>query len=346
VRIVTPMPALEFPQRHVSLLRDLGTRLLDSRRPGTENISLARELLAGFHDTCTRGGLDGVLAALEEAFAPLDITDRSAFADSEKLLPAVKAKLDTIDLDDGSPRAAKPYKLVDALFTAATLTIVEEPDRTIAVDDTVRAAAAAAIAKVIDVELALPRLRDRIIAEGRANTEEKYTIPFDRLVAQLDERGMKFVKQLKLPVDAVQAVERILLDARRTVVGNAARAALDRAVAVLATANAAAAARIDQPITYKLTPRDVALARACDPTLPKLPAVVATSLIESIAELARIQWKAPERQARPYGASQTFAVGEVIDHPKFGRGTVKSLMMSRIDVEFADSVVTLVHKPK
>jgi len=45
----------------------------------------------------------------------------------------------------------------------------------------------------------------------------------------------------------------------------------------------------------------------------------------------------------PYAASRTFAVGDVIDHPKFGRGTVVSRLAQRIDVEFADGVHTLAH---
>ena len=33
-----------------------------------------------------------------------------------------------------------------------------------------------------------------------------------------------------------------------------------------------AAARIDQPVTLRLTPREVAILRACDPRIPKIPA--------------------------------------------------------------------------
>jgi hypothetical protein len=49
--------------------------------------------------------------------------------------------------------------------------------------------------------------------------------------------------------------------------------------------------------------------------------------------------------ALPYAASRTFAVGDVIDHPKFGRGKVIATVLKRIDVEFADGTHTLVHAP-
>jgi hypothetical protein len=53
----------------------------------------------------------------------------------------------------------------------------------------------------------------------------------------------------------------------------------------------------------------------------------------------------PAQTALPYAASRTFVVGDVIDHPKFGRGKVISSVMKRIDVEFADGTHTLVHTP-
>jgi hypothetical protein len=45
----------------------------------------------------------------------------------------------------------------------------------------------------------------------------------------------------------------------------------------------------------------------------------------------------------PYAASRTFAVGDVIEHPKFGRGTVVSRVAQRIEVEFPDGKHTLAH---
>jgi hypothetical protein len=35
----------------------------------------------------------------------------------------------------------------------------------------------------------------------------------------------------------------------------------------------------------------------------------------------------------------------VIEHPKFGRGTIVSMLANRIDVEFGDGKHTLVHVP-
>ena len=68
-------------------------------------------------------------------------------------------------------------------------------------------------------------------------------------------------------------------------------------------------------------------------------------MLESLTELLRLTWRAVEQQAVPYGASKTFAVGDLIEHPKFGRGSVVSLSAQRIEVEFADGKHTLVHVP-
>ncbi len=340
--MMPPMPGLDFPRRHLAALQDIATRLIDSRKIGTDRVTVAHELLAGFFDTSVRSGLDGLLAELEQTFPGLDISDRTSFFDGP-LTPAVVAQLASFDLDDGSPRSAKPRKLVDSVVVALRLNLVDEVDRTLALDGSVRAAAVAAIAKVIDVELALPRLRDSIINHARTRCEERYFVAYEKLSAQLDERGMRFMKQLKLPVDAVHAVEGVLFEARKAVIGAAARSAIDSAKAVIAAASADAAERIDAPITLRLTPRDCAVARVCDPRLPKLPAVVAGTLLESLSELAALSWRVPERAARPYAANQTFNVGELIEHPKFGLGTVTACAMQRVDVEFADGNHTLVH---
>jgi hypothetical protein len=207
----------------------------------------------------------------------------------------------------------------------------------------VRAAAAAAIARVIDAELALPHLRDKIIAHGREHCAEQFLGAYNKMSAQLDERGMKLVKRLKLPVDAVHAVERVLFEARAAVLGAAASTAIDGAKDAIASANAEAAARIDAPITLRLTPREVAIARIADPRSVKLPAVVSATLLDSIAELAHLAWKSAEPVARKYAATQKFAVGDRIDHAKFGVGTVVTASVQRVDVEFADGKVTLVH---
>jgi hypothetical protein len=114
---------------------------------------------------------------------------------------------------------------------------------------------------------------------------------------------------------------------------------------VLARASAEADARIDQPISLRATPREVAILRACDPRVSKTPARVLQSLVDSLTDLLRIAWRAPEQAALPYAASRRFAVGDLIDHPKFGRGKVIASVLKRIDVEFADGMHTLAQAP-
>jgi hypothetical protein len=336
------MTAIEFPRRHIAQLHDLGARLLDSRKPKSDSEPLARALLAGFFDICMRAGLDRVLAELGAASPPLDIADGSgALADHPAFLPALVAQLGTSALDDGGPRNAKPRQLADCVVAALGLTLADEADRSVTLDDRVRTDAAAAIASVVDVELAVPQIRDAIIAKGRELCDEAHRAVYDKMAAQLDERGLTMTRQPKVPLHSAQAVQRAFAAARDAVIARAGRAAIDRAQEVIARADAAAAARIDEPVTLRLTPREGALLRACDPRVVKTPAHIGAALLDGISELARIAWRAPERVARPYAASQTFAIGELIQHPKFGRGTVVSRMTSRIEVEFADGKHTL-----
>jgi hypothetical protein len=322
-----------FPQQYLVHLLDLGTRLIDSRKPKTELESLARDLLNGFVDICTRTGLD--------AFVTDDLV--------ESKVPALVEKLKPIDIDGGGPRNAKPRQLADSLLAALDLELVEEPDRTITLDGKVRADVVAALASTLEAELALPKLRDTIIATARVRVEEQYFTAFERLTKELDERGQRITKQLKLPIDAVRGVERALTEARKLLMERVGGAAIDRAKAVLERANPEAAARIDQPVSVRSTPREVAILRALDPRVPKTTAGVVDSLLGSLTELARLAWLAPEKPVRTYSPKETFSVGELIEHPKFGRGTVTavSFSMPRFDVEFADGKVTLVHvQPK
>jgi hypothetical protein len=336
---------VEFPAPRIAAFHDHAVRLYDSRKPGTSLASLARDLLLALFDVCTHAGLDRVLAELAEAFPPLDVADRSALATHEVVLPAVVAQLETIDLDGGGPRGPKPRQLVDCVVAALGLTPVDEPDRTITLDGAVRAEVTRALTAVVDVELAAPKLRADIIADARARCDARHHAAFDRLATQLDDRGLHFVKQAKVPIDALHAVQYALFEARNAVVARVVGAALDRARDVLAGADAEAGARIDQPITLRATPREVAILRACDPRITKTPARVLQSLLESLTDLLRIAWRAPVETALPYAASRTFAVGDVIDHPKFGRGKVIASVVKRIDVEFADGTHTLVHTP-
>jgi hypothetical protein len=340
------MTALEFPRHHLGLLLELATHLLEHRKAKTELDSLARELFSGFYDVCLRSGLDGLLVALAEANPPLDPEERASLQDHPELRARLVSQLDAIDLDGGGPRAAKPKQVTDCVLAALGLTVVDETDRTIALDASVRTEALAAISSVVDPQLAAPRVREAIIEKARTLCAADYHGAFDKLTAQLDERGQRFVKQPKVPLDALHAVQRALGQARDAVVEEAARAGIERVRDVLARADASAAARFDEPITLKLTPRDVAIIRSLDPRLPKVTSAVAVTLLDGLVETSRLAWRAPEKLARTYGASQTFAVGELIEHPKFGRGTVKAIQGQRIDVEFDDGKHTLVHKPK
>ena len=336
---------VEFPQRYIVALQELAARLVDGRKARTDLAVLARDLLLGFHDVCTYAGLDRVLGELDRAFPPLDVSDRAALADHETLARTLVARLEEINLDGGGPRNAKPRQLADCVVAALELKLVEEPDRSVTLGDDVRTGVVAAIAGVVDLELAVPKIREAIVAEARARTEERFHASFGAIAAQLDERGLHLVKTPKVPIDALHAAQRALIDARTAVIERVARAAIDRAQAVIARADADAAARIDLPITLRSTPREVAILRACDARVGKTPTLVAQSLLASLTELVPITWRAAEQKVQPYAANRTFAVGDVIEHPKFGRGTVVSGLAQRIDVEFADGKHTLVHVP-
>jgi hypothetical protein len=319
-------------------LQELASRILETRAVEGNPEVLARDLLTGFCDVCLRSGLDGVLEALALTD---DVTEHP------ELRSALAAKLgNKADFDPRGPRNAKPKQLVDCVLAVLGLTVIDEPDRTITLGDDVRTAVTGALATVIDVELAVPKIREDIVARARAGCEERHRSAFDKITAQLDDQGMRMIRQPKVPLDAVQATQHLLLEARHAVIAKAAHAAIDRAKQVLARASTDAAERIDQPITLRLTPRDVAIERVADARVSKAPAAVALALFESLSELARLAWRSQERPVRAYGASQTFAVGELIEHPRFGRGEVKSVATQHVEVEFPDGKYTLVHARK
>jgi hypothetical protein len=343
--MMRPMQTVEFPKRQVAALQDVAARLIEARKPGSELRSFARQVLIGFYDVCMQAGLDRVLVELQTKFAPLDLEDRSGLADHEVASPALVTQIELIDLDGGGPRGMKPRQVAESIVAGLGLTVVEEADRTISLGDDVRSAVFAALASVVNVELAAPKIRDTVIDEARPRCEERFIGSFNKITAQLDERGMQLLKQPKVPIDASQAVQQILFQARNAVIDRIGRLAIDRAKPVLARASAEAAARIDKPISLRLTPRDVAIIRACDSRVPKLPPPITRALLDGLSEGAAIVWRAAERIVRPYAASQTFAVGELVEHPKFGQGTVVSTLAQRIDVEFADAKRTLIHVP-
>lgn len=304
---------MEFPRHRLDTLLELAVRLLSSRKPKTDNSVFARELLSGFQDICQRYGLDAI---------EVDIDNTEPVA----------ARLAEANLDGGGPRNAKPQQVVDSLG----LTFVDAPEG-ISLDDKVRVDALAAISRVMEPALALPALRDKIIATARPRIDENHFRAFEQIIAQLDERGVRLNRTPKVPLDALHAIQRLLAEARHEILARAAREAIEQVKALLP---AEAAERIDQPVTRKLTPRDVAILRACDPRIPL--GAVGSELLAGLADTIPIAWRAAEKPVRPYGASQKFTVGELIEHPKFGRGTVASVLNGRMEVEFADAKLTLV----
>jgi hypothetical protein len=315
---------MNFPQRHVTAVQDMAARLFDSRKTGADLATFARDLIRGLEEVCERTGLDAI---------ELD-------ADTGE--PALVAQLKTIDLDGGGPRNAKPRQLAECVFTATGITVVEEPDRTISLGGDVRSAVVAAITEIAEAELALPRVRETIIEEARTRTDERFHPSFTKVVAQLDDRGAHLVKTPKVPVDALHAVQHALTEARHAVIARIVNAGFERAKALLGDE---AAARIDQPITRSSTPRELAILRANEARVGLTPAKVVHSLVESLTDLAQIVWRAPEQPVQPYGASKTFKVGDLIEHPKFGRGTVVAALAQKIDVEFTDGKRALAHVP-
>src|SRR5262249_106010 len=152
----------------------------------------------------------------------------------------------------------------------------------------------AALAAIVDVELAVPKIRDEIIAETRARCAESIHPALTKIAAQLDDRGQQIQKLPKVPIDALHAVQRALAEARVAVVARGAAAGLERAIGVIARADASAAARIDQPVTLKATPRELAISRASEPRAGDSPARLVHSLLESLTELVPIAWRAHE----------------------------------------------------
>jgi hypothetical protein len=334
---------IEFPQPQFTALQDHAARLFGSRKSGTELRSIARDLLHALFDICMAAGLDKVLVDVSAAFPPADSTDRSGLADHEGACAAVVARLEAVDLDGGGPRNAKPRQLAESVVAAVGLTVVPAAEPRAKLGDDIRVAVVSAMRGPIDAAFAAPTLRESIITDARGRLDEAVLGTFAKVAAQLDDRGLQLIKQPKVPLDAMQAVSRALVDARAAVIGRAVNAAIDHAKAVIAKTDAETAARIDVPVTFRLTPRDVAVLRACDSRVLKTPANVVEIVLASLTELVGIAWSTPEQVVHPYSATRTFSVGDVIEHPKFGRGAVVSRLAQRIDVEFPDGKHTLVH---
>ena len=330
------VPSIAFPRRYVVSLQELATRVLEKYPVDADLDAIARDLLEGFADICLLSGLDRTLAELE---AGLEEDHGLQEALVEKL--AVKG-----NYDPRGPRNAKAGQLTQCLIDVVGLVPADTEDRTLTLPHGIRVEVAGALASVIERALGMPHIKTTIIEKARARCEERNLPTFEKIVAQLDDRGMKIIKQPKVPLDASQAIQQNLFDARTEVIGDAAREALDRALQVLANAHPEAAARLDASVSDSATMRDVAIRRVLDPRVEKLPAAIARSLFQSIAELGEIGWGQEEVVARPYSASQTFLVGETVEHPKFGRGTVISALGQRMEVEFPEGKFTLVHARK
>jgi hypothetical protein len=337
------VPTIPFPKHRVVSLQDLATRVLD-KRGGSDKDPLARDLLEGFYEVCMQLGLDRVLVELEQAHPPLQLVDGRAIYDHFKT-DLVERLDNKAEFDPGGPRNAKPRQLADAVIAALGLTLVDEPAaKVVMFEDTVHSEVSAAMAAVVESELRPPKIRETIIAQARAACEERFLGSFDRIAAQLDERGMRMIRQPKVPLDAVQAVQKVLFETREKVFGAVVNIAVDRAKHVLARVDADVAARIEVPISLRSTPRDVVVRRANDPRVTGAPpAALVQSLVDSLAELLQIAWRPAVQTVRPYSASQTFVVGELLEHPKFGRGSVVTVDVTRIEVEFPEGKYTLVH---
>ena len=340
------MPTIAFPRHHLASLQALAGRVVEKRSVDIDHGTLARDLLTGFHEVCMYAGLDSVLDEVGKAFDVSDVSDGASLADDHKLQGALSDRLGSkANFDPRGPRNAKAGQLTECLSTVLALEPFDEPDRTITLPNEVRVEVTAALASVVDVELGA-QVRTSIIAKARENVQEQHSSTFEKIVAQLDERGMRMTKQPKVPLDASQEIQKLLYAARTAIVEGAARRALERATEVLQRADAAAAARLDEQVTPTATRRDVVLRRATDPRAPKTSAAVVHALFEGITELAQLAWAAVEQVVRPYSARETFLVGELVEHPKFGRGSVLSTAIQRIEVEFPEGKTFLVHARK
>lgn len=332
-----------FPRRHLSSIHELAAQVLERRGANSAPSTLARDLLAGFHDVCMRAGQDGVLDALAQAFAPLDIADASGLCEEPRIKTGLATLLgDRARFAPGGPRNAMATQLADCLLAALALELQEPSARPVTLSDDRRRETMTALAGAVDVELAAERLRPAIIATARGRCEERHQKAFDKMAAQLDVSGTRLPAQPKVPIDVVKAVQQALFEARTAIVTRTANAAIDRAKAVLERDSPETAARIELPITHRLTPRDLAVRRANE-VPAAAPDQIVRSLFASLTELLELVWTAPADVVRAYAASQTFAVGDVIEHPKFGRGRVQAATAKNVDVEFPDGTLTLLH---
>ncbi len=324
-----------FTRADLATLQETAARIIDTRDLEGSPDRLARALLAGFSEVCLRAGLDGVL---DEH----GLTDDPEASERPELHAALAARLGNKDaFDAGGPRNAKPKQLAECVLVALGRDVVDPPVREPLAGE-VRDQVRAALTSVLDEALAVPRFRDDVVAWARPRCE-LHSAVFSKIAAQLDDSGLRLLRQPKVPIHAAQAVQLALTEGRHAVIVQAVGAAIDRALPLLAAANPAAAARVDQPISLRLTPRDVVCARAAEPRAPRTGAALANVVLDDLAQLTHLAWLARVVTANPYSPRVTYVVGDAMEHPKFGRGTVAAVALQRVDVDFSDGTVTLVH---
>lgn len=323
---------IPFPRRQLSSLRELATQVLERRGVDGAPATLARDLLTGFSEVCRRSGQDAVVAAL----APAEGEEPP----HEAALAAMLG--DRAKFDRGGPRSTMPAQLADCLIAAAGLELVDLEDRSVTLGDDVRRDVRAALAAVVEPDVVAAALRPAIIASARARCEERHWKAFDKMVAQLDERGVRLPAQPKVPLDAVRATQDALLAARTEILERVARAAIERAAPILTRDRPDLAARLDAPVTHELTPREIAVRRAVEVAVPS-PEQVVRALFDALTELLDLAWTAPVAPTRAYAVNQRYAAGDLIEHPKFGVGTVKTASAKAVEVEFPDGTKTLLH---
>ena len=66
------------------------------------------------------------------------------------------------------------------------------------------------------------------------------------------------------------------------------------------------------------------------------PELRAERAVEWMAEEVGIVWLPPPRSVRPYSSADAYEIGDVVDHPRFGRGVVKARTDTAIEVAFSD----------
>src|SRR5207244_563001 len=134
-----------------------------------------------------RVGQDGVLVELAQAFGPLDLADASALCEEPRLKAGLAAALgDKARFAPGGPRNVMSTQLAACLLATLTLELHDGAARSVTLSDELRRETIAALAGVVEVELAAAQLRPAIITAARARCEERHQKAFDKMAAQLD----------------------------------------------------------------------------------------------------------------------------------------------------------------